>query len=249
MSTAEGGGNVITRNMLLYLDGANPRSYVGSGTNVVDLTGYNNIGSLENGVSFNSNNGGTFVFDGVDEKINFGTTLSSANLTYPFSIDFWIKVNPTGNTTTTRGIFATSNSEVFAYFGISIQLGNAFNGSGNYKVFLNVGNGLSPGPTGRRSLNSDSEVLIGDVWTHVVGIFNTGPTFKIYINGSEVSGTVSGTGGVLNWGTNAKTELGPSNAFNNVLNGTVSNLKFYNTLLTPEEVLQNYNALKSRFGL
>lgn len=250
MSTTEGAGKIITDGLLLYFDGANPRSYVSPLTTVDNLV-FDETGTLDNGVTYNTNNKGFFTLDGTNDKISFGTRLSSLNLTFPFSIDLWIKVDALGNTTTNRGIFSTSNvPTVSAYYGVAIALGSNYNGSGNYKVALNVGNGVSAGTTGRRTLITTNEVLIGNTWCHLVGTIDTGPTFKIYVNGVEATGTVSGTGGGLTWGSGTLTEVGPSSGgYNNYLNGSVANLKFYNKLLSQADVLNNFNVTRSRFGV
>jgi hypothetical protein len=249
MSTTEGKSQIVKDKLILYLDGANPKSYISSATTVNNLA-FPETGTLVNGVLFNNENKGYFTLDGTNDKIDFGTRISSLNLTFPFSVDLWINVNPTGNTTTTRGIFSTSNTPTtIAYYGVFIQLSNAYNGSGNYRLSLSVGNGVSPGTTGRLTLATSNEVLTGGTWCHVVGTIDSGPTFKIYVNGIERSGTLSGTGGGLNWGVNTTTEIGPSNAYNNILVGSVSNLKFYNKLLSQKEVLQNFNADKYRYNL
>jgi len=250
MSTTEGGGRIITDNLILYVDGANPRSYTSGSTTINNLV-FNETGTLDNGVGYSTNNLGYFSFDGTDDKISFGTRISSLNLSYPFTVDLWINVNQTGNTTTSRGIFSTSNvPTISAYYGVTIQLASSYNGSGNYKVSIGVGNGVSAGSTGRRTLSTNDEVLIGGTWCHLVGTYDTGPTFKIYVNGVEKTGTLSGTGGALVWGTNTSTEIArTSGGYNNFLVGDVSNFKFYNKLLSQDEILSNFNATRSRFGV
>lgn len=241
---------IVTDGLILYIDGANTKSYTNPNSSIFDLS-TNKVGSLINGVTFSSLSGGEFTFDGLDDKIGFGTEISSLNLTYPFSIDTWINVDPTGNTTTFRGIFTTSTTPTLTqYYGVWLQLGSAYNGSGNYKIGVGVGNGLNPGFSGRRSYSSDNEVIIGGTWCHVVATIDSGPTFKLYVNGVEVSGTLSGTGGALVWGSGTVTELGrQSGGYDYFFKGKISNLKFYNTLLSPNQVLQNFRATKSRFGL
>jgi hypothetical protein len=240
---------LVTDRLLLYIDAANPNSYAGTGTIVNNLV-FSETGSLINGVSFDPTNNGSFGFDGTNDKIDLGPRISALNLTYPFTIDLWVNVNATLNTTFTRGIFATSNiTSISRYYGVSLQLGNTYNGTGNYVALLNVGNGVSAGTNGRRSFATNDEVIIGDQWCHVVGIITTGPDFKLYVNGQKKEGTLSGTGGALVWGSNTITEIGPSNAYNSILVGKVSNVKFYNKELSPQEVLQNYNATKTRYGL
>jgi hypothetical protein len=65
MSTVEGGGNIITDGLVLLLDAANSKSYPGTGTTWTDLSRSGNNGTLINGPTFNSGNGGSIVFDGV----------------------------------------------------------------------------------------------------------------------------------------------------------------------------------------
>lgn len=250
MSTAEGGGNIVTSSLLFYVDSANPKSYIGSGLKVNNLL-YPETGDLTNGTSFSTQNKGVFTFDGVDDVINFGDRISSLNLTYPFTIDVWVNVDPTGNTVTNRGIFATSNTLTLTqYYGLALQLSSAYNGSGNYKVGVNVGNGLNPGSTGRRSYISNNEVLIGNTWCNVIATIDAGPTIKLYVNGTEVLGTYSGGGGALVWGTSKITNIGqPPGGYQYYLKGEVSIVRFYNKLLSQKEILQNFNVDKYRYNL
>jgi hypothetical protein len=250
MSTAEGGGDIVKNSLLFYVDSANPKSYLGSGLVVNNLV-FPESGELVNGVSFNTQNKGSFIFDGTDDIINFGDRISSLNLTYPFTIDAWVNVDTTGNTTVNRGIFATSNTLTLTeYYGLAVQLGSFYNGSGNYKVGINVGNGVSAGSTGRRSYISDNEVITGNTWCNIITTLETGPTIRIYINGVEVSGTYSGTGGALVWGSSKITNIGQTpGGYQYILKGNVSIVRFYNKLFSNSEISQNYNATKSRFGL
>jgi hypothetical protein len=241
--------NIVTDGLILYEDAANTKSYPGSGTNWFDLAGSNN-GVLTNGPTFSTSGSGCIVFDGVDDKVVCGTNISTANLTYPFSIDLWINVNPTANTTTNRGIFCTSNPVALnAYYGVFLQLGSAYDGTGNYALFLSIGNGTILGNSGRRSFTTTTKDVVGGSWTHIVGTISAGPAFKIYVNGVEKSGTLSGTAASIDWGTNTPTTIGQNNGSNIFINAKIANVKFYNTLLSSTQVLQNYNATKTRFGL
>jgi hypothetical protein len=65
--------SVITTNLGLCLDAANPRSWPGSGTAWNDVSGNARNGTLVNGTAYNSSNGGSFVFDGVDAQLTFHT--------------------------------------------------------------------------------------------------------------------------------------------------------------------------------
>lgn len=75
------GPSIIKSGLVLDLDAADINSYIGSGTSWKDMTGNGNSGTLVNGPSFSSANGGSIVFDGVDDYINLrsGTILNNWN--------------------------------------------------------------------------------------------------------------------------------------------------------------------------
>jgi hypothetical protein len=65
--------SIVRDGLVSYLDAANSKSYSGTGTNANNLAGSGNNGILQNGVGFNSQNKGSFVFDGVNDLITSGT--------------------------------------------------------------------------------------------------------------------------------------------------------------------------------
>mgnify|MGYP006213918775 FL=1 len=75
--------NIVTDGLVLCLDAANKRSYIGSGTAWDDLAGGNN-GTLTNGPTFDAGNGGSVVFDGANDYINLGDGLDAKSGDYTF---------------------------------------------------------------------------------------------------------------------------------------------------------------------
>lgn len=77
---------IVTDGLVLYYDVANPRSYPGFGTTIYDLSrnGYN--GTLNNGVSYNTTNGGALVFDGTDDYVQFAPNFYGPNIQ---TVCFW----------------------------------------------------------------------------------------------------------------------------------------------------------------
>ena len=67
------GPRIVTDGLVLCLDAADRNSYPGTGTSWADLSGNGNNGTLTNGPTFNSSNGGSIVFDGVNDKVDCGT--------------------------------------------------------------------------------------------------------------------------------------------------------------------------------
>lgn len=80
--------NVVTDGLVYCLDAANKRCYSGTGTTGVDLV-LGGTATLENEVTFGSNNMGVFAFDGTDDYIeqDWSFTLGTGDLT----IEFWVK--------------------------------------------------------------------------------------------------------------------------------------------------------------
>ena len=68
---------IVTDGLVLCLDAGNRKSYPGSGTSWVDMSGNNNTGTLTNGPTFGGGNGGSIVFDGVNDFVNFSNYLWS----------------------------------------------------------------------------------------------------------------------------------------------------------------------------
>lgn len=60
----------VTNGLILSLDAANTRSYPGSGTVWTDLSRSGINGTLTNGPTFNTANGGNIVLDGTDDYVN-----------------------------------------------------------------------------------------------------------------------------------------------------------------------------------
>jgi uncharacterized protein (TIGR02145 family) len=222
-------GPIITSGLVLLLDAGNTSSYSGSGTTWTDLSGNNNHGTLINGPTYSSTNGGSLVLDGSNDYVDFG---NSASL---------------------RDIGGTTNITVsgWAYY-------TAYGGGGqSYSVITVKGapwtwlleNYLD---TFRfRIVAGGADVSVDDVTTHqlnvwynVVGTYD-GSNMRLYING-VLKNTVPQTGALA---TNSETaKIGTWQGTNYNLTGRVSNVSIYNRVLTAAEVLENYNALRSRFG-
>jgi len=242
--------DITTNTLLWYGDAANKNSYNG-GTSVKNLiSSQKTVGTLTNGATWSPQNGGIFILDGVDDYVGLGDTIPTASLTYPFTIETWVNPSPTGNTAV-KGIFVTDAYNTTAnYFGLSLQTSSASDSSGNYNIAISIGNGTSFGIGGRRSLISNSKVLIGNRWNHLVATIATGPTFQLFINGVSVAGTLSGTATTLVWGVNSQTRWGDNwaGSASSRLLGSIASSKFYNRLLSQAEIINSFNASKSRFG-
>jgi hypothetical protein len=221
---------VVTNGLILTLDAANNKSYPGSGTIWNDLSGNNNSGSLTSGPVFDGQNGGTFVFDGIDDVVNITNiteTVWQGNWTVCASMKFDV-INTTtagasdrpllhhGIANTRQGLHLTQRSSVF-YFGL-------------------YGDDLQGG-----------KVLSTNTWYYVTFTLNNSTYEKqIYVNGEFDRSNISGA--YVGAGTNTRI-AGPSLGFGLYFDGNISNVSIYNRVLSAQEILQNFNATRGRFGV
>lgn len=217
-------------------------------TNIwTDLSGNTNTGTLTNGPTFNSSNGGSIVFDGLNDygTIANGSSLITTNLTIevvvslpnsqilqPDTVSYAGQIIGLHGTTNyfrecSMGISNTGNLPNATTFGASVQF---LNQTGN--TFNSIGFG---------TFNFSSTPLFL-TYTQV------GTTASTYVNGNLVN-----TGTITKYSRPASMTLDIgyiNNTFRYIyLRGGICNIKIYNRALSAAEVLQNYDATKSRFGL
>ena len=219
---------IVTDGLVLYLDAANTHSYPPpyNGTTWTDLAGTNN-GTLVNGPTFNSGNGGSIVFDGVNDYIQ----VSDINNISQLSVESWVYANSVGS-----------------YNAIASQFrANAFSLSS--WVLETVGSDIRLYIANGSSLVYSSTPFDISAWVHIIGTFD-GTTARIYKNG--IAGATTGTTAAinnsnLNINIGALYNSGGTEGSDGRWNGKISNVKLYNRALNATEILQNYNATKGRY--
>jgi hypothetical protein len=216
------GPTTVTNGLVMYLDAANRKSYPGSGTSWSDLSGLANNGTTSGGPTFSSANVGNIVFDGTDDKVDCGNN-SSLQITVG-SISAWF--NATNANSGYNGIIAKQNA-----WGLFVR--------DNLLVTYDWGNGA----------DRNTGITVGNsTWNHAVMTFTQTagtPTnnARIYLNGTLVL-----TATVRHSNHNVTVQLAEANA-NQYLTGNIAQASIYNRVLSGDEVRQNYNATKTRFGL
>lgn len=212
-----GGANIVTDNLVLWLDAANRRSYPGSGTTWTDMSGNGNNGTLTNGPTFSSANNGSIVFDGVNDYILLPNGLLSG--TGNFTVNQFIKSN--GSIVgTTFANFSTGNLQVFfgtSYIGMWLD---------NNSTYLS---------------NPASQHTTNPV---MITASRNGTTTYFYINAVlQKTGNSSSTIGT----SSSEFRLGTITSTIEAFNGAIYTTQVYNRALSALEVQQNYDALKSRY--
>jgi hypothetical protein len=221
-----------TNGLTFYIDAVKPQSYPGSGT-----TWYNMINeapncALANSPTFNNTPPSTnFTFDGSNDYVNIpgGTsaiTLGNGNLAWTVSV--WIKTTTAVNGLGQGSILSNSSGgPVYSMMGVN---------AGTI-VYWTYQNDAWAQKLGSATVNNN-------IWHMLTWVNYTNYTMDMYVDGvldANVANSTSGNNNPVD--TIAGSWAG-------VYAGSIATLSIYKgTALTASQVSQNYNALKSRFGL
>lgn len=226
---------IITNGLVLCLDAANPKSYPGSGTTWSDLSGNGNNGILTNGPTYNSGNGGSLMFDGVND---YGTIIGSSSLNIGglnLTISATIKTSSLANASHGAGIFSKysgSNDGLYEILLINIS-------SVNYVYFRMLSVGIySP---------AIIPIQLNQVY-NISCVYENG-TMRNYINGiEESSGSFKNINITQNVSGNIIIGMRSGN-FSSMFTGNFYNGLIYDRALSASEIQQNFNATRSRYGI
>jgi hypothetical protein len=227
MATQYAFGKIVTDGLVLALDAADRNSYVSGSATWIDLSGNNNSGSLINGPTFSTANGGSIVFDGSNDYAIWNNT-SNLQITVG-SISAWVRTSTPGSSY--RGIIIKQ----FAW-GLFVK--------DSVLISYDWGNNQD---------RSTGINIADNNWKHIAMTFTetTGSPSNnaiIYLNGSPVLTTT-----IRHSNQTVGLELARGGSggggSSQIFNGIISQASIYNRALSANEVTQNYNAQKSRFGL
>lgn len=241
------GPHTVTDGLVLSLDAGNTKSYPGSGTTWYDISGNGNHGTISNG-EFVSNGKYLQNAGGVSNFFTVGIDHStSINSTFTTTVEAW----------TIEEIIWTNSVGSPNADGGTVVSGHAY-ASGQTGFDWNHGNGLDTIRFGMSSNSTgyyEDEVYIStgavnalNTWRVRTMIWDRGANqIRLYMNGGyagaasipNTAGTAIYDGGGINFGS-----LYGWRHF-----GRRAGIKIYNKALTAQEVRQNYNATKTRFGL
>jgi hypothetical protein len=215
------GPRIVTDGLVLHLDAGNRKSYSGSGTTWTDLSGNGNNGTLVNGVGYSSDNKGSMVFDNVNDYVDI--TSFSATTINNSTIIAWIK--DTSADTNYRAIVQHNLATDDALY-----------------IYPSTGNNV----LGWWPAQASNLPVQKNEWTFVAAshTYGSGILYQVNNNYFWRSGTYAdptdwdfirigahGGGDGERWG------------------GNIAQVSIYNRALIQQEIQQNYNALKGRFGL
>ena len=222
------GGKIVTDGLVLALDAGSKKSYPGSGTTWSSLVSNTNA-TITNAV-YTSNVGGAMSFDGTNDVVTYSTPHNSSITTLTYEL-----------------VFKGSRTEGYSYIlhnnGTDSTTGSSFVTFGWYNTLDYVYASFN----GHYASMYDNTTTIDSTKYYHLTLTWDGSTQKFYINGDlKKSMSLGSISRVLD----STTSIGGHNGGSyRMMNGEVPFLRIYNRTLSPQEVLQNYNAQKSRFGL
>ena len=219
---------IVTNGFHIYVDPKDTNCYPGSGTSVIDLSGNNRNMTLLNGTTVINDE---FVLDGSNDYISYGYGGTFDWTAIPWTVMFWAK--PTD----------------FTYPSV-LDLIVAGNGHFRFDILQTGLEIRFRTPAGNStSLVSQSSSINAGEWYHCA-FTRVDTTFKSYLNG--VLGSTNTNTDFTNSSNMTQIRIGYSadyDAVDRTFEGSVGPLMIYERTLTDDEVLQNYNAHKSRYGL
>ncbi len=227
---------LITTDLLLYIDADSPASYPGNGNGntLYDLSSNLNHGTLStNTIANTSSTPKKFTFNGTSGN-NISFDPAKFNVSYTGkTVMFTAKMDANFGTNLFRGLFGSSSPQ--RNFNFYVYQ----NGSGyqlhfsSYNAAGNVGGGWL----------SDVIQLVTEQW-YVFAFTQDANSVRFFVNGQLVSTTTGTT--ILPYQTTPDERLGTTD---NYWKGDINMALIYKRGLSDSEILQNFNAVKSRFRL
>jgi len=245
--------SIVQSGLVMNLDASFKSSYPGTGTTWTDISYNGNNGTLTNGPVFGTSSGGQIAFDGVNDFAKIPLNLSSYS---QITVEIWYKMNPGGSNLAAWGGMLWEHSSDWnsnpGAFGLAVNSGGCSND-------LNLMHTNHNGGSGAINYQFNS----GTTWSCHVNIFSniadsTGRL--VYVNGQlkpfVLTNTCSGVAFSTSTATTNSTAfrndflyLSSRNGQSGFINGNIGLIRIYGRKLSATEVLQNFNATKSRFGL
>jgi hypothetical protein len=231
------GPKIVDDGLVLYLDAANEKSYTGSGTTWTDLSGFGNNGTLVNGVGYNSDNLGSLVFDYANDYVAVNHS-NAFNFLNQFTVSVF--AFPNYQNSSFRTIITKGKRTSFTPSSFLIRHGRSVDNNNDIRGQIRTTSGsftvayIPPS-------NFDGH------WHNYTLSFDGSNGFlyidSMFVNAVSVSGTLTNNTNDLTIGRGDVSDIAE------YWDGNISNVQIYNRALTAQEIKQNFEALRGRFGI
>jgi hypothetical protein len=222
----------VLSNLVLYYDPASTSSYSGSGTTVNSLVTPNLTGTMSN-ITYTSP---YFSYNGTSSQISVADNAALEPGSGDWTMEAWAYLGNNSGGKVILGRFNNGGGSDDVSYCMRISGAN---------VFAQMGDGTGS------YINSTSYTMTLNTWTQITYVWKNVATntLETYINGASIGSVNHSLGSLLN-STNPL-YIGSYNGgeYSQWMNGRIGITRLYNTALTSAQVLQNYNANKSIYGL
>lgn len=226
-------GGIVLSDLVLYFDPSNSSSYPGSGTTITDLSDSGLSGTMSN-ITYTSP---YFTYNGSSSQISIADNAALEPGSGDWTMEVWVNHSViTGGQRTFMSKTDNGGGASDWSYGLRTSAAGA--------TYLEMGNGTT-------SVTSPSYTVSPGQWYQIVGVWNNvdSNSITLYVNGvSQGSNSHSFT--------SVKNSTNPlylgnynGNEYQQSFNGRIGITRLYNTSLSSSEVLNNYNADKSKYGL
>lgn len=227
---------IITDSLVLYLDAANTKSYPGTGTVIYDLSGNSRTGTFNTNTQYDGASKSLYFPESANQRMTIAAGGTGSYIS-GVTLEFWIK--PLTSTSGVGGLFEKSN-----------------NGTPHNRLYIGSNSFLGHQKyAGYATTNSSSTIVLSTWQCWVMCYYNNAGTANTtyYKNGvfqnTAVENNAYGSGdNTYEYGNvNGASYLGTIQGDAYPYKGYIQIVRQYNKILSAAEVLQNFNALKSRY--
>jgi hypothetical protein len=223
--------NIVTSNLVLWYDPSNSVSYPGTGSTITNLASTSLNGTMSN-ITYTDP---YFSYNGSSSQINVPDNALLEPGTGDWTMEAWVYLSSSSGSKVVLGKFDPGGLSADVSYSIRIQ------GAG---IYAQIGNGSTV-------VDTPLYTLPLNTWTHVTYVWKNVATnsLEAYINGVSVNSVSHSFSSILN--TSANLYIGSYNGgeYSQYMNGRIGITRLYSAALTSAQVLQNYNADKSKYGL
>jgi hypothetical protein len=221
----------VTSNLVLWYDPSNSVSYPGSGSTITNLASTSLNGTISNATYTSP----YLTYNGSSSQINVADNALLEPGTGDWTMEAWVYLSSSSGSKVVLGKFDPGGLSADVSYSIRIQ------GAG---IYAQIGNGSGVVDTALYTLPLNT-------WTHVTYVWKNVATnsLEAYINGVSVGSVSHSFSSILN--TSANLYIGSYNGgeYSQYMNGRIGITRLYSAALSSAQVLQNYNADKSNYGL
>jgi hypothetical protein len=225
----------VTSNLVLYYDPSNSSSYSGSGTTINDLSGNGLNGSMS-GITYTSP---YFSYNGTSSQVLVADNPLLEPGSGDWTMEVWVNQSVLGNDVV-LGKFDNGGLTVDVSYSIRTT---------NTTYYAQLGSGSGSGSS--LFVNSTNYVGTIDTWYQIVYVFTNvaSNTLQTFVNGVSIGSVGHSLASILN--TDNPLYIGSYNGgeYAQWFDGKIGITRLYNAALTSSQVLQNFNADKSKYGL